>query len=397
MTTTSLLRSLIRETLLLEEVYGAQAVVYHGTEADPKELIEALVDDAFEPGRGSGSLYGQGLYTVYDLKGSQTEAGYYGRSIIKLKLNLYGYIIFDPEVALQVYKAPLSIAEQAKEIGAGKDIIEKLKSLHFYKSEITSPQAKDASKFLKGRVKGIVYTGENDGRCAVAYDATTAVPIAWKYVEDDKWNSVSKDYIKPSLRRSASGDWQEEKYEKDFVRLLKKLQRLPENQRVVREDLEIDQPGIVELPQGLKVEGFLYIGRKSKITSLPKNLKVENLSIESAGNLKSLPQGLQIKENLYISNTSIASLPPDIKVGGNVTLYTDIVSLPPNLVLGGSLAIDSSKMNSLPSGLQVGENLILSLNTQIKSLPDDLQVEGTIAGFKGDKSSVPQRLREKFW
>jgi hypothetical protein len=395
--THSVLRSLIRETLLLEEVYGAQAVVYHGTETNPKELIEALVDDTFEPGRGSGSLYGQGLYTVYDLKGSQTEAGYYGRSIIKLKLNLYGYIIFDPEVALQVYKAPLSIAEQAKEIGAGKDIIEKLKSLHFYKSEITSPQAKDASKFLKGRVKGIVYTGENDGRCAVAYDATTAVPIAWKYVGDDKWNSVRRDYIKPSLRRSASGAWQEEKYEKDFVRLLKKLQRLPENQRVVREDLEIDQPGIVELPQGLKVEGFLYIGRKSSITSLPKNLKVENLSIESAGNLKSLPQGLQIKENLYISNTSIASLPPDIKVGGNVTLYTDIVSLPPNLVLGGSLAIDSSKMNSLPSGLQVGENLILSLNTQIKSLPDDLQVEGTIAGFKGDKSSVPQRLREKFW
>ena len=31
----SLLRSLIREALLLEEVYGAQATVYHGTKTDP--------------------------------------------------------------------------------------------------------------------------------------------------------------------------------------------------------------------------------------------------------------------------------------------------------------------------------------------------------------------------
>ena len=70
--TRSLIRSLIRETLLLEEVYGAQAIVYHGTEADPLKLVSALLNDEFVPGRGAGSMYGKGLYTVYDLTGTQT-------------------------------------------------------------------------------------------------------------------------------------------------------------------------------------------------------------------------------------------------------------------------------------------------------------------------------------
>ena len=98
MVTASLIRSLIRETLLLEEVYGAQAVVYHGTKADPQALISALLNDEFVPGKGAGSMYGKGLYTVYDLTGTQTEDGEYGAHVIKLKLNLYGYIIFDPEI-----------------------------------------------------------------------------------------------------------------------------------------------------------------------------------------------------------------------------------------------------------------------------------------------------------
>jgi len=389
-----LLRSLIRETLLLEEVYGAQAIVYHGTESDPRELIDALIDDTFEPGRGAGSLYGKGLYTVYNLKGSQTGDGDYGDNIIKLKLNLYGYIIFDPDVALKVYKAPLSVVEQAEEVGAGKDIIENLKQITMIEGGYSSVAAKEASKFLKGRVKGIVYTGGVDGRCALVYDSTTAVPIAWKRFTDSTWKSVRRNYIKSSLRRSASGGWQEEKYERNLLRFVKNLHRLPENQRVVKGDVEIDQPGIVTLPQGLKIEGILYIGRKSTVTSLPRNLKVHTLSIESTNNLESLPQGLQIEKDLYINNASISSLPQDIKVDGNVTLYTDISSLPSNLRIGGSLLIDSEKLRSLPQGLKIGKNLVLSVSTPIVSLPDDLQVGEYITGFKG---KAPQHLREKFW
>ena len=96
------LRSLIRETLLLEEVYGAQATVYHGTKTDPQILISAILRDEFRPGKGDGSMYGKGLYTVYDPEGTRTMSGKYGDWVIKFKVNLYGYIIFDPDIALPI-------------------------------------------------------------------------------------------------------------------------------------------------------------------------------------------------------------------------------------------------------------------------------------------------------
>ena len=72
-----MIRQLIREMLLTERVYGAQAVVYHGSETDPDVLIPAFLNDTFEPGRGAGDMYGKGLYCVYDLHGTLTDAGKY--------------------------------------------------------------------------------------------------------------------------------------------------------------------------------------------------------------------------------------------------------------------------------------------------------------------------------
>jgi hypothetical protein len=278
-------------------------------------------------------MYGKGLYTVYDLRGTQTSSGEYGDHVIKLKLNLYGYIIFDPEVALKVYKAPLSVVEQAQEIGLDEDIIEKLRGVDVNRSEFTSVAANFASKFLKGRVKGIVYTGSNDGRCAVVYDPTTAVPIAWKKVRSKSWTPVDRSSIKPALRRSASGDWDEEKYEIDSLRVLARLEKLPIDQRIVK--------------------GFL---------------------------------------NLY--GTPIKSLPVGLRVQGDLNLYgTPITSLPDGLMVGGSLDVGDTSIASLPARLWVGWSLYLS--STIKSLPSDLQVAGAIYGFSGDHMRIPPHLRNK--
>jgi len=351
--TSSLLRSLIRETLLTEEVYGAQAIVYHGTKADPEDLVSALLNDKFDPGRGGGSMYGKGLYTVYDLKGTQTESGEYGPHIIKLKLNLYGYIIFDPDVALKVYKSPLSIVEQAQEIGLDEDIIEKLRGVDVNRSEFTSDAARTASRFLKGRAKGIVYTGSRDGRCAVVYDPTTAVPIAWKNVRDMSWTPVDRASIKPALRRSASGDWDEEKYEIDSLRAIEKLKKLPIDQRIVNGDLNLSNTPIASLPDGLMVGG-----------------------------------------DLYLYSTPIASLPDGLRVGGDLGLSgTRITSLPDGLRVGGSLGILDTRITSLPARLRVGGSLYLP--STIESLPSDLQVGGEIYGFSGDHMRIPHNLRSK--
>jgi hypothetical protein len=352
--THSLLRSLIRETLLTEEVYGAQAIVYHGTKADPRKLISALLNDEFAPGKGAGAMYGKGLYTVYDLKGTQTERGDYGPSIIKLKLNLYGYIIFDPDVALRVYKAPLSIVEQAQEIGTDEDVIERLRSVKIDPNNFTSVAAKFASYFLKGRVKGIVYTGSNDGRCALVYDPTTAVPIAWRNVRDASWTPVDRESIKPTLRRSASGGWQEEKYEADPLKTLKNLAKLPIDQRIVKGSLILYGTQVTSLPDGLHVGGSLNL-RDTPITSLPAKLKVDGSIILVNSSIASLPAGLKVGESLYLSHTPITSLPAGLQVGGH-------------------LAVE---------------------NTRIASFPEDLTVDGYIFGFSGDKSQVPAHIRSK--
>ena len=117
---TQLIRTFIRESLLLEEVYGAQATVYHGTESDPQELISAILNDEFRPGEGAGSMYGEGLYTVHDPEGTQTAAGAYGNWVIKFKVNLWGYIIFDQDVCLQVYKRWMLPREQAEILGSAQ-------------------------------------------------------------------------------------------------------------------------------------------------------------------------------------------------------------------------------------------------------------------------------------
>jgi len=392
--THSFLRSLIRETLLLEEVYGAQAIVYHGTNSDPLDLVSALLNDEFRPGEGAGSMYGKGLYTVYDLKGTQTERGDYGPSIIKLKLNLYGYIIFDPEVALKVYKAPLSIVEQAQEVGLDEDLVKKLRSVKINPKNFTSVAAEVASKFLKGRVKGIVYTGSNDGRCAVVYDPTTAVPIAWKNVRDTSWNPIDRASIKPALRRSASGGWQEEKYETDPIRVLSRLEKLPIDRRFVKGNLTLSSTSIKSLPAGLRVSGNLSLMR-TPITALPAGLRVGgNLYLMSAS-IESIPADIQVGGTLDLSYTRITSLPAGFRAGGNLGLmHTPIKSLPADLSVGGDLGLMHTPIASLPDGLKVGGVLYL-MNTLITSLPENLQVGGVIVGFSGDRASVPSHLKGK--
>jgi hypothetical protein len=288
-------------------------------------------------------------------------------------VNLYGYIIFDPEVALRVYKAPLSVVEQAQEVGLDEELVEKLKGVEIDRGDFTSTAALAASKFLMGGVKGLVFTGRNDGRVAVVYDPTTAVPIAWKGVRSKSWTPVDRSSIRPALRRSASGDWQEEKYETS-PRVIEKLKKLPIDQRVVSGDLTLDSNLVTSLPDGLRVGG---------------NLNLDRVPI------KSLPPGLQVGGDINLNNTRITSLPPDLQVGGGLSIVgARITSLPADLQLGGNLYLYLTPITSLPDGLRVGGDLYL-YGTPIAALPPDLQVDGSIHGFKGDLSQVPARFRSK--
>ena len=435
------LRSLIRESLLLEEVYGAQATVYHGTKADPKKLISALLNDEFRPGLGAGSMYGKGLYTVYDSENTNTLEGIYGDHVIKLKVNLYGYIIFDPDIALKVYKKPLTPAQQAKEFGYSDGVIRALRNEKSHEEvEFTSYIALPVFRSIQHEVKGLVFTGSNDGRVVVVYDPTTAVPMAWKRVANDgmgrkayandPWTPVNRaDLLKPidrpdiisredqpaqqsAIRRSAMGDFEAGKF--DLSVMLKRLERLPKDQRIVRGDLNLSKTQITSLPEGLKVDGMLNL-YKTQITSLPPGLQVGGdlylfgvpcaslpANLRVGGNLtldytlvESIPDGLSVGGTLFLNNTPIKSLPKNLKVGKSLQLsYTTITSLPEGLQVGDELFLYSSSITSLPKGLKVRGEINVE-STPITSLPDDLEA-GSISGFKYKYwSNVPDHLKGK--
>ena len=371
-----MIRQLIREMLLTERVYGAQAVVYHGSETDPDVLIPAFLNDTFEPGRGAGDMYGKGLYCVYDLHGTLTDAGKYGAYIYKFKINLYGFICFDPEVAQLVYKRPLTPVEQAQEIGLDKTLVEKLKGINVEGLEFTSDAALPASKFLKGKVKGLIFTGSRDGRVAVIYDQAIAIPVSYKEAGEKSWSlPVPASWVKPALRKTALDQWEAEKYDIEPANLLAKLSKLPADKRVVKGDLDLIDVRITSLPTDLQVVGDLDLSYSTTIASLPDGLKVGGNLILNGATIASLPADLQVGVSIVISNATIASLPDGLKVGWN-------------LVLNGT------KIASLPAGLKVGGDLFLRA-TGIRSLPYDLQVSGDIYNFSGDKSQVPQHLKDK--
>jgi hypothetical protein len=413
---TQLLRSLIRETLLLEEVFGAQATVYHGTKAPPQELIRALLDDTFKPGEGAGYMYGKGLYAVHKLEGTKTQSGGYGPHILKLKVKLDDYIIFDRDVATRVYGKPLLPQEQALRAGLDDAIVEKLGETGFNQlfdpKDFSSSTAERASKFLAGRCKGIVYTGRNDGRCVLVYDPTTVIPMAWKSVGAKTWNPVEKGSLKGALRRSASGEWQEDKY--SLLGILRRLEKLPPDQRIVNGNLDLRGTPVTSLPQGLDVSGDLWLTdtlitslpqglkvggnillRDTPITSIPQGLKVGGDLALSGTPITSLPQGLEVGGALVLSRTPITSLPQGLKVGGTLWLLrTPITSLPQGLKVGGDLWLNNTPITSLPQGLIVDGDLWLR-GTPITSLPQDLQVGENILGFRGDLSKAPPHLQAK--
>lgn len=76
---------------------------------------------------------------------------------------------------------------------------------------------------------------------------------------------------------------------------------------------------IISLPDGLIVGGELDL-RKTKITTLPNNLKVKRDIDLSGIPIESLSNGLEVGGDLDLSYTKIKTLPNDLKVGGNLDL-----------------------------------------------------------------------------
>jgi len=441
----SSLRSVIREMLLQEEVFGSLAFVYTGSHSQPWDVetesgiipgfIPMIVNDDLQPGKGKGGLYGKGLYTVYDLAGTNTENGFYGKYIYKLAINLYGYLCFDRDVATKVYGKPLTVIEQMELLQFDKDVIDAAREIISKipsEGRFTSKQAQPISLYVRGIVKGLVFTGMNDGRVAVVFDASTVTPVAYRTTRAKLWKKVDKATRAQTVGRTQAS-WREERYEENKIEKLKRMRSKLEMFRrlgtnpdpkdlIIDGDLDLsgglslglnpDQliGAITEIPDGLQVSGNLVIANVT--TRLPNNLKVGGNLVLFFAQVKEIPDGLEVGGTLSLSQVTerigsgvkvgkdlggymskITELPNDIQVGGSINLNnSQVVRLPDNLTVNGDLNLTSTPIRELPAGLHVTGKLELK-KTNVSVIPDDLEADdGLYLDYGFPNYNIPNRL-----
>ena len=121
---------------------------------------------------------------------------------------------------------------------------------------------------------------------------------------------------------------------------------------------------------------------KNDIPLTEEDLDIEGDLDLTNSNIESLPEGLEVSGDLILSYCeNINSLPEGLIVRGNLHLsYSNITSLPKGLKVGGSLYIQRTKIKSLPEGLEVGGYLNIN-TTPLTKYTDDQLREMIYPGF----------------
>jgi hypothetical protein len=93
-------------------------------------------------------------------------------------------------------------------------------------------------------------------------------------------------------------------------------------------NLDLSNTDIISLPEGLEVEGSLYLRNCKSLAFLPESLKVgKSLALYGCKNLTSIPESLERILNLEISHTSIESLPKGLVVLGDLVISGTMAKL----------------------------------------------------------------------
>ena len=151
-------------------------------------------------------------------------------------------------------------------------------------------------------------------------------------------------------------DFIEEKESKSSLsyKILNDFDNIRDNELIVNGNLNLAYKNITTLPEGLQVEGSLYLSRCTSLTSLPDGLQVGgSLGLSRCISLTSLPDGLQVGGYLVLSGcTNITSLPEGLKVGDKLNLRscTNLTSLPDGLKVEGDLYLANTPLAKYTDG-----------------------------------------------
>ena len=193
--------------ILSEELYlqNNTATIFHRTKSF--DFVQQMMNGGFTA--GIGDYHGPGLYTTYTLEGT-TNLGY-GPYVVKLKVNnLKNYFVLEPDIAQQIHGDKWKLKDQAKILKLKLKLTakqwqkyQKISESGQFGSAAASKALIDDGYFLWYHgCKGIVYNGENDGKCICVYPpyeglqflayANAPTPTTVDFIEKN-WIKSNKD------------------------------------------------------------------------------------------------------------------------------------------------------------------------------------------------------------
>jgi hypothetical protein len=231
--------------IIFEEVFGNLAIGYHRTNS--LDNINEIVVSGFIAGKGD--TYGPGVYMTYDLQ-SQLNSymiSNYGEYIIKNKVNLNNYLIFDENVARTVYGKDWQIEKQLNKFGFKP---EQIKAITYDKitntsgTEIenapTSLYAHRVYQFKNKNINGLIFTGRADGKVIVSYNISSIKPYQYAKVDyslitskkEIEWHKIENSFV-PKEKKNIDYQKLAKKYPKEK---LKKLAQEQFDLKMVKND-----------------------------------------------------------------------------------------------------------------------------------------------------------------
>ena len=104
--------------------------------------------------------------------------------------------------------------------------------------------------------------------------------------------------------------------------------------------------------------------------------------------------------DLVLTSTKVTSLPDGLEVDGDLRLGYELNTLPNNLKIKGDLDVSQSRISNFPKGLVIGGDLNLGYRDNVTDIPKDIVVKGTLSlpqdGFSLAKKYPVETLKKIF-
>lgn len=270
------------------ELNGTKLTVYHRTKTE--DIAGSICEIGFKA--GGGAAYGVGIYTTYSYESSlqNYNLGTYGAEVVKGEMDINGFLILDYAIAKQVYGSNYKLIDQVKNVigedkilGFGdKDRIRE--SLQKYSEGLEDTEwTSDTASAIANRwgldktgLKGIIYTGRNDGNVALAYKQIGVIPIAHAFIDgktfkNPNWEPCPKRTAE-ELRKLQDDEVKVRAYENERFQLLSALENFSNGGQVTL--LRNRFPNIPDAIFNQVIASYLYEDR-IKINQLDETTKAE--------------------------------------------------------------------------------------------------------------------------